>query len=147
LADIAERLPPHVRRAANARRTATLAEFMKFGVVGGIGFVFDTAVVYSLRNPLGLIGAGLAAYLVAATITWSLNRSWTFRGRGGGPAHRQWLRFLIANAFGFVLNRGTYVTLILLVPLCTAQPVLAVAAGCFAGMGSNFLLSRAFVFR
>ncbi len=120
---------------------------MKFGLVGGVGFAFDTAIVYGLRGALGLVGAGLAAYLVAATITWSLNRLWTFRGRGDGPAHRQWLRFLLANAFGFVLNRGTYVALILLVPLCAAQPVLAVAAGCLAGMGSNFLLSRSFVFR
>ena len=34
-----------------------------------------------------------------------------------------------------------------LVPLCAAQPVLAVAAGAGAGMFLNFALSRNYVFR
>ena len=72
----------------------------------------DTATVYALRYQLGLYGAGLVSYLVAATGTWICNRLWTFRGSGSGPAHRQWARFLAANAVGFVLNRGTYALLI-----------------------------------
>jgi len=147
LANAVTWLPPGARRAASPQRLALFAEMLKFGVVGGIGFVADTAVVYALRGPLGLVGAGLVAYPIAATVTWSLNRIWTFRGRGSGPAHRQWMRFLVVNAIGFVLNRGTYVVMVCLVPLCATMPVLAVAAGCIAGMGSNFLLSRAFVFR
>ena len=78
----------------------------------------------ALRYRLGLYGAGLVSYLVAATGTWLCNRLWTFRGSGGGPAHRQWARFLTANAVGFVLNRGTYALLVTFVALCAAQPVL-----------------------
>jgi putative flippase GtrA len=122
-------------------------EFLKFGVVGAIGLVFDTATVYALRSSLGIYVAGLLAYGVAATVTWGLNRAWTFRGRGGGPAHRQWATFLAANFVGFVLNRGTFVALVALVPLCRSQPVLAVAAGAGAGMFLNFALSRSYVFR
>ena len=72
-------------------------EFLKFGVVGAIGFVFDTATVYGLRSSVGIYAAGFLAYGVAATVTWGLNRVWTFRGRGAGPAHRQWATFLAAN--------------------------------------------------
>lgn len=126
---------------------ALVTQFLRFGVVGTAGFVVDTSVVYGLRGAIGLIGAGLASYLVAATLTWALNRVWTFRGRGSGAAHRQWLRFLLANMAGFVLNRGTYVALVMLVALCARQPVLATAAGALAGMGVNFALSRAVVFR
>jgi putative flippase GtrA len=122
-------------------------QFLRFGVVGVIGFLIDTATVYALRVPLGLIGAGLAAYLVAASANWAMNRAWTFRGRGTGPAHRQWGRYMMANVVGFVLNRGAYTALVMLVPLCAAQPVLAVAAGAVAGMGVNFALSRQVVFR
>jgi putative flippase GtrA len=124
-----------------------LAEFLMFGTVGGVGFLFDTATVYSLRHSLGLYGAGMVAYVVAATVTWLLNRLWTFRGQGSGPAHRQWARFLAVNLGGFVLNRGTYALLVTFVALCARQPVFAVGAGAIAGMFLNFSLSRAMVFQ
>ncbi len=92
-------------------------------------------------------GRGLASYFVAATVTWSCNRLWTFRGIGSGPAHRQWLRFLGANLLGFMLNRGTYMLLITFAALCARHPILATAAGAIAGMFVNFGLSRTLVFR
>jgi putative flippase GtrA len=100
-----------------------------FGTVGVAGFLADTATVYALRHSIGLYGAGTVAYWVAATVTWILNRLWTFRGKGRGPAHRQWARFLLVNLAGFMLNRGTYAVLVTFVPACAAEPVWAVAAG------------------
>jgi len=76
-----------------------------------------------------------------------LNRIWTFRGLGSGPAHRQWAMFLAANLVGFVLNRGTYALLVTFVPLAAEQPVIATSAGAIAGMFVNFALSRRLVFR
>ena len=125
----------------------TLAQFIKFGTVGTAGFLVDTAIVYALRGAIGLYGAGLVSYLVAATFTWAMNRTWTFRGLGSGPAHHQWARFLAVNLLGFTLNRGTYAILVTFVPLCADQPVFATAAGAIAGMFVNFGLSRALVFR
>jgi putative flippase GtrA len=125
---------------------ALVAQFLRFGTVGAIGFLIDTATVYTLRGSLGLYGAGMVSYLLAATSNWALNRAWTFRGQGGGPAHRQWARFLGVCLVGFVLNRGTYAALVTWVPLCAAQPVFAVAAGSVAGMFVNFALSRRVVF-
>jgi putative flippase GtrA len=84
---------------------------------------------------------------VAATVTWLLNRVWTFRGLGDGPVHQQWARFLGVNLGGFVLNRGAYALLVTFVALCAEQPVYAVAAGALVGMFLNFSLSRAIVFR
>ena len=125
---------------------ALVAQFLRFGVVGACGFLVDTATVYALRGSLGLYGAGMVSYLLAATSNWALNRMWTFRGQGSGPAHRQWARFMVANLAGFVLNRGTYAALVTWVPLCASQPVFAVAAGSIAGMFVNFGLSRRVVF-
>jgi putative flippase GtrA len=124
-----------------------LLQFLMFGTVGVAGFLVDTATVYLLRHQLGLYGAGAVAYGTAASVNWLLNRIWTFRGRGSGPAHVQWVRFLFANVAGFVLNRGTYAILVTFVPLCAAQPVFAIGAGAIAGMALNFNLSRALVFR
>jgi putative flippase GtrA len=144
---LATRLPPSARQHVTAARITTLIQFLMFGSVGAVGFLFDTATVYSLRHSLGLYGAGMVAYVVAATVTWLLNRLWTFRGGSNGPAHQQWARFLAVNLLGFVLNRGTYALLVTFVPLCAAQPVYAVGAGAIAGMFLNFHLSRAIVFR
>jgi putative flippase GtrA len=144
---LAPLLPRPFHRVATVARIRTLAQFLMFGTVGTAGFILDTAAVYALRGTLGLYGAGLAAYLVAATGNWLLNRAWTFRGQGSGPMHRQWARFLAANLVGFTLNRGTYALLVTLVPLAAAQPVIATAAGALAGLFVNFSLSRGMVFR
>ena len=128
-------------------RFGVLMEFLRFGVVGTIGFVVDTAVLYAgLALGLGLYGGRAVSYLVAATTTWALNRLWTFRGRGEGPAHQQWALFLLVNLVGFAMNYGTYAALIIFVPLVAAHPVLGVAAGAIAGMFGNFVLSRQLVF-
>ncbi|HEY0423267.1 MAG TPA: GtrA family protein [Rhodopila sp.] len=126
---------------------AVAVQFIRFGIVGIVGLAVDTATVYGFRWSLGLYGAGLLAYLFAASVTWLLNRMWTFRGRGNVPAHRQWALFLAANLVGFVLNRGTYILLVTLLPIAAAQPVIATASGSLAGMFVNFALSRRIVFR
>ncbi len=126
---------------------ALILEFIRFGTVGGIGFVVDNATVYGTRAAIGLYWAGAAAYLTAATTTWLINRIWTFRGRGAGPMHKQWALFLAVNLIGFVLNRGTYAICITYSAFAAANPVLAIAAGTAAGMFVNFHFSRTVVFR
>lgn len=133
--------------AVSQKQRLIFFQFLRFGTVGGIGFLVDTATVYGLRHMLGLYGAGLIAYVVAATVNWVLNRIWTFRGRGSGPAHRQWVMFMLTNLAGFILNRGAYVLLVTFVAAATRQPVIATAAGAVAGMFVNFSLSRRLVFR
>jgi putative flippase GtrA len=134
-------------RLIDPPRLALLAQFLRFGTVGAFGFLVDTATVYATSGALGLYGAGAVGYLIAASANWMLNRTWTFRGQGSGPAHRQWARFLAANALGFVLNRGAYFTLVTVSVVCATYPVLAVFAGSLSGMLVNFTLSRRLVFR
>jgi putative flippase GtrA len=140
-------LPSSLWRSIGPDRIVLAKQFIRFGIVGGIGFVLDTATVYALRHPLGLYGAGLVAYVVAASGNWLLNRIWTFRGQGSAPVHRQWAMFMIANLAGFVLNRGTYAVLVTVVAAAAEQPVIATAAGAVAGLLVNFNLSRRLVFR
>jgi putative flippase GtrA len=144
---LARHLPPRASHYATPARIFVLVQFMKFGTVGTLGWLSDTATVYALRHSLGLYGAGAAAYLVGASVTWLFNRIWTFRGLGRSPMHRQWARFLMVNLVGFTLNRGTYAVLVTFVPLCAQQPILATAGGAIAGMFMNFGLSRTMVFR
>ncbi len=140
---------PLLTRLLGPARARLAQEFLRFGVVGTVGFMVDTGVLYgALALGAGLYGGRAASYVTAATVTWLLNRIWTFRHRSGGqPVHRQWALFLVVNLGGFVLNYGTYALLVAFVPLVAANPVLGVAAGSVAGMFSNFFLSRQLVFR
>jgi putative flippase GtrA len=140
-------LPAPLRRSLTPARLAGLWQFLRFAVVGASGFVVDTLCVYALRDALGLYGAGLVAWGVAVTSNWLVNRLWTFRGQGSGPAHRQFLRYVAVNVVGFVLNRGAYALMVTFVAAAAAEPVLATAAGAIAGMLANYLLARHVVFR
>jgi putative flippase GtrA len=137
---------PH-RRLVTPARLAAMLRFLKFGVVGTLGFVWDTVTVYAAAPWIGLYAAGLVAYLVASTLNWLLNRLWTFRNHEHGRAYRQWALFVLSGAGGFVLNRGTFFALVATVPLCRGYPVLAVAAGSLAGMFVNFAMASRVVFR
>ncbi len=130
------------------RHAPLLIQMFRFGVVGALGFLVDTAVLYgSFALGFGLYGGRVVSYLAAASFTWAVNRAWTFAGRGGATPARQWALFVVVNLGGFVLNYGTYAAMVAWWPLAAEYPVLGVAGGAIAGMGCNFLLSRAVVFR
>ena len=124
-------------------------QFAKFCVVGTIGFVADAGMLYLLMSMAGLdpYTGRLFSFLFAATVTWTLNRNYTFRSSAPTPRARQWARFVTANAVGGVLNYGVYSVLILSGGWFLEAPVLAVAVGSIAGLAFNFTASRKFVFK
>ena len=56
-------------------------EFLSFAVVGTIGFVVDLGVLYVVAPTLGWYGGRVLSFLAAASVTWALNRRFTFAGR------------------------------------------------------------------
>jgi putative flippase GtrA len=137
-----------LERRIGAGRARLLLEMFRFGVVGAIGFVVDSAVLLSMLSlGLGPYGGRVVSYVVAASCTFALNRAWTFRQQPRSQAPvRQWALFLALNLVGFACNYGAYAALISSVALVARYPVVGVAAGSLAGMTGNFLLSRRFVF-
>ena len=124
-------------------------QFAKFCVVGTIGFVADAGSLYlfmSLAN-LDPYTGRIFSFLIAATVTWTLNRNYTFSGSVPAPRTRQWASFVSANAVGGILNYGVYSVLILSGGWFIEAPVLAVAVGSVAGLAFNFTVSRKFVFK
>src|ERR1700712_5744681 len=88
------------------RKLAT--QFLRFGIVGFLGFLWDWATVSLMTQFIGFTAAAILAYFVAASMNWLMNRFGPFRGRGSaGSMLRQWGTFLAANSLGFLLNRGT----------------------------------------
>jgi len=122
-------------------------EFVRFSLVGVVGFLANAASVEILSWFVNLYAAGALSWVVAATTTWLLNRFWTFSARDHGPYIAQWFRFLIANSGGLVLYYAAYAAAIHLSELCARSPFIAVALGSIAGLGANFVFSKKLVFR
>jgi putative flippase GtrA len=142
LVSLTSALPPWLQRLT----VSVGPQFFKFGIVGAIGFLVDTATVYALRGWIGIYAAGFAGSAVSVSCTLPLNRNWTFRA-ASGSLHRQLPLYIGVTLLALALNRSVFVALVALVPICARQPVFAVAAGAISGMSISFILGRSVVFR
>ena len=124
-------------------------QILLFAISGVIGFVVDAGIVQLLVRDFGAnpYGARVLSFLAAATTTWGFNRRYTFAGHGGASRRRELARYLIAMAFGFVLNYGAYALCVATWPLVRSWPAIGVAVGSVAGAVVNFLSSKYWIFR
>jgi len=93
------------RLGAAARQPANWWQLLKFGIVGGSGYLINLAVFAVLVGNLGLHHtiAAVAAFCVAVTNNFLWNRYWTF---GPGEAHPafQAARFFAVSAASLAIN-------------------------------------------
>jgi putative flippase GtrA len=134
---------------------ATLpSQIFRFGIVGGIGFLVDAGLLHlMLKLGLGYYGGRLVSFLAAATMTWLLNRSFTFRREtatdgASSPTHPagEWLAYLGLMVIGGAVNYGTYALAVAFSDPVRRYPVLGVALGSIAGMAINFWTAKTMVF-
>jgi putative flippase GtrA len=135
---------PHVRLLHGMRRPANWLQLVRFGLVGGVGFVVNVAV-YALFVHYANVDyrvASVAAWLIAVLNNFILNRRWTFDARAG-RAHFQALRFLMVSlvAEGFSLSLLT-----VLVEDGGFSKVPAQALAVAASMPLNFLGNKLWTF-
>lgn len=130
------------------RRLSDLPQFIRFAIVGGIGFGVDVGVLYFVLYDLdfGHYGGRVISYLAAATTTWYLNRNFTFMQARSENRSREWARFVVLNTLGGMVNYFVYSAYISLHGMSMSAPAIGVAAGSLAGMIVNFLVSKHFAF-
>jgi putative flippase GtrA len=94
-----------VRLAGAARSRESWLQLLKFGVVGGSGYLINLGVFAFLSGNLGVYHAvaAIGAFCVAVTSNFLWNRYWTF-GPGEGLAHLQAARFLAVSVGCLVVN-------------------------------------------
>lgn len=127
------------------RRAELAAQFLRFCMVGGVGFLIDAGMTLWLTSRMGLnaMAARVLAFLVAASATWALNRSFTFASAAGAASLP---RYVVLTATGAFINLGVYWTWIAQAGRAPLQLLLGVALGSVVAMGFNFFVSRRFVF-
>lgn len=88
-------------------------EMIKFGVVGAVAFVVDLGgfnlLIHSVLQDK-VTTARILSGVVATTVAWIGNRSWTFRHRRGREAKREVVLFFVVN--GVALGISTVVLVI-----------------------------------
>jgi putative flippase GtrA len=132
-----------IRLSGAARSRDNWIQLLKFGVVGGSGYLINLGVFAFLSGNLGVFHdiAAVGAFCVAVTSNFLWNRYWTF-GPGEGVAHMQAARFLTVSVACLVIN---LVVLELLVGLgmkeLTAQAIAVAVA-----MPFNFLGNKLWTF-
>jgi len=124
-------------------------QFLRFALVGTIGFVIDVGVLYLALAlfPVGPYAGRVISYMCAATSTWYLHRRITFRNRPSQAIGREWLKFVVLNGVGGLLNYVTYAAYLHYFAGSAFTPAIGVALGSAAGLSINYTLSRRVVFR
>lgn len=125
-----------------------MTRFLKFSVVGTIGFVVDAGILQVLAAGGGMNPylARVFSFLGAATVTWWLNRRYTFEVRHGAT-QSEWLAYVALMVVGALVNYGAYAAAITWWPFAREHLWAGVAVGSIAGLGVNYLTSSRLAFR
>ncbi len=134
------------RVRAGLRVRGNWLQLVRFAAVGGSGFVVNLVVFSLLVHAAGLDYrlANVAAYLVAVSNNFALNRAWTFRAAAaGGHAGFQAARFFAVSFVAQLVSLGILEALV--VGAGTAKlPAQAVAVA--AATPLNFLGNKLWSF-
>lgn len=132
------------RIGAAARQPATWVQLLKFGLVGGSGYLINLGVFALLAGYLGVhhTAAALGAFAVAVSNNFLWNRHWTF-GPGDGPAHFQAARFFAVSLASLGLNLAV-LELLLASTALADLPAQAIAVA--VAMPFNFLGNKLWTF-
>lgn len=136
---------PHMRLLHGMRKPANWLQLVRFGLVGGLGFVINLAVYALCVHALGVPyqAAAVLAWLVAVLNNFVLNRHWTFDA-SAGRIHFQALRFFLVSLIAFLFG---LLFLTLLVELGGVAKVPAQALAVAASTPLNFLGNKLWSFQ
>ncbi|GIC78959.1 GtrA family protein [Moritella sp. F3] len=122
-------------------------KYVKFAMVGGMGFVVDLFAMVLFSTFLPLLSARLLAFFFAVNSNWLLNRSFTFKNQHENTSLMQeWSKFLCASCVGAIPNLLCYWLLVTGLSLTGNTAIIAIIPGIIFGMLVNYLLADRWVF-
>jgi putative flippase GtrA len=123
--------------------------FMRFGLVGALGFVVDAGVMQLLVTfaGAGAIEARAVSIPTAVLATWALNRSFTFGKAADRAALPSLARYVAVSAAGATVNFIVYSALVLASSTLAARPMIPLAIASIVALVFNYLGSKHFAFR
>ncbi|MFH0853264.1 MAG: GtrA family protein [bacterium] len=84
-------------------------QFIKFCIVGVGNTIADFVVYFALTRYLGIfyLVANFISFITAATLSFVLNKFWTFRDNRRHAIKGQYAKFLLVSTIGAVLAEAT----------------------------------------
>lgn len=111
-------------------------EVAKFGAVGGVAFLIDSAIfLWLISGPMAdsHVKSKAIAVAVATLFSWVGNRYWTFRHRRTQTRARELVMFVLMNLIGLGIQSGCVVVSYYLLGLTSATA--SFVSGSIIGMG------------
>jgi putative flippase GtrA len=103
-----------MQNAPSSAQQRLMSQLVKFGLVGGIGFVLDVGIFTVLRltvlSPEEMHEGPLIAKVVSTTVAilanWLGNRYWTFGPHRSSNTAREAVEFLVVSLLGMGIGLG-----------------------------------------
>ena len=124
-------------------------QFTRFAMVGAVGFFVDgLTLLWLLEIDRALFPARMASFTCAVSVTWYLNRMWTFNQVGVVKLTvvQQYGYYLTVQVIGAGINIGTFFLVIYWIPMTGSQPLIPLAVGSLLAMGFNYVLAKKVVY-
>lgn len=124
------------------------AQILRFGAVGSVGFLVDGGLMqllFDMTDMSPLLARGIS-FPVAVTVTWLLNRYWTFQHGSSRRGRTQYACYFAVQLAGFTVNYGSFALLVQSEDFWGTWPLAALAVGSLIAMFFTYVLSSVFVF-
>ncbi len=119
-----------------------IKQLFGFVLVGGVGFLVDAVMLWSLQPLLPVAVARLLSFSFALCVTWLLNSRFTFRTETGN-----FYRYLISQSVGVVVNYTVFFAIIIVNGNERFIAIAALAVASAVAMLFNFVAMRFWVFK
>ena len=121
--------------------------FRRFVSVGAAGFLVEAILLQSLVSlaDMHAFPALLIAFGVAVTLTWLLNRSYTFKV---DKPHNfvEWVKYTAVNSAGGIIHLAVYGALVYYSPLLQQYPLIPLVISSAVAAVFNYSMSSSLVF-
>lgn len=123
------------------------SQFLRFLIVGSVGFVIDAGVLVLLvyRN-IDPYWGRVISFTCAVSITFLLNRGWTFRDNHLPDKTSQAMQYFLTQIIGMMINYAVYAGIIRAIGAGPLAAIFGVAAGSLIALIFNYNVARLWVF-
>ncbi len=119
---------------------------MRFLTVGTVGITVSFVFLYALRGFIGLIPAKIVSYVIAFSVNWALNRSFTFHSENPRK-FEEYIKYAFVYIGTGCVDILLFIYLVYHYPILYKHPggALIIAAAVVAIL--NYLLAKHYAYR